>query len=62
VAARLIVDTEQVAAQWQHSVAFGVALGMLHWEMQSVLPRHTATAIKIASRGGALFPIINLGS
>ena len=46
-------DTEQVAAQWQHSVASGVALVMLHQEMNAVLDRRTAMAIEMACNGGA---------
>jgi len=42
------VDTEREVAQWQHSVASGEALVMLHWEMCSVLHRRTAMAIKMA--------------
>ena len=39
--------------------AFGVALlDMLHWTMPSVLYHCTAMAIKIASKGDALFCII----
>ena len=48
-------DMEQVVARWQHPVAFGEALVMLHWAMRSILRRHTAMAIKIACNGGAFF-------
>jgi hypothetical protein len=41
-------NTEQVVTQWQHPVASGVALDMLHWEMPSVLLRRTAVAIETA--------------
>ncbi len=41
-------DTEQVFAQCQRPVAFGVALDMPHWAMPSVLLRRTAVAIKTA--------------
>jgi len=39
-------NTDQVVARWQHPVASGVALDMLHWGMPSVLLWHTAVAIK----------------
>jgi hypothetical protein len=42
-------NTEQVVAQWQHPVASGIALDMLHWVMRFVLHRRTAMAIKTAS-------------
>ncbi len=45
-------NTEQVVTQWQHSVASGVALNMLHWAMHFVLHRRTAMGIKIANDGG----------
>jgi hypothetical protein len=45
-------NTEQVVAQWQHPVASGVTLDMLHWAMRFVLHRQTAMAIKIANVGG----------
>ncbi len=45
-------DTEQVVFQWQHPVASGVALDMLHWAMHFVLHRRTAMAIKMANVGG----------
>ncbi len=41
-------NTEQVVAQCQRPVAFGVALDMPHWAMPSVLLWHTAVAIKMA--------------
>jgi hypothetical protein len=46
-------DMEQVVAQWRHSVASEVALDMPHWLTLSVLPRHTAMAIKTTNKGGA---------
>jgi len=46
-------NTEQVVARWQHPVASGEALIMLHWAMRSILHRRTAMAIKIARDGGA---------
>jgi len=46
-------NTERVVAQWQHPVASGEALVMLHRVMHSVLHRRTAMAIKIARDGGA---------
>jgi len=45
-------DTERVVVRWQHSVASGEALVMLHWAMCSVLHRRTAMAIKMAHDGG----------
>jgi hypothetical protein len=41
-------DTEQVNTRCRHSVAFGVALDMLHWAIPSVSLRRTAVAIKTA--------------
>jgi hypothetical protein len=38
-------NMERVSAQWQHPEASGVALTMLHPEMESVLHRHTTIAI-----------------
>jgi hypothetical protein len=46
-------NTEQVVAQWQHPVAFGVALDMPHQAMPSVLLRRTAVAIETAGGQGA---------
>ena len=46
-------DTERVVARWQYSVASGVALVMLHLEMNAVLDRRTAMAIEMACNGGA---------
>ncbi len=46
-------NTERVVARWQHPVASGEALVMLHRAMRSVLHRGTAMAIKIARDGGA---------
>ncbi len=44
--------TEQVVARWQHPVASGVALDMLHWAMRFLLHRRTAMAIEMANNGG----------
>ncbi len=52
-------NIEQLVAQWWHLEASGTALDMLHWAMCFVLHQCTAMAIEMASRGGALFPIIN---
>ncbi len=46
-------NTERAVARWQHQVASGVALNMLHWAMLSVLLWHTAVAIKAAGGQGA---------
>ena len=46
-------NTEQVVARWQHPVASGEALVMLHRVMHFVLHWCTAMAIKIARDGGA---------
>jgi hypothetical protein len=43
-------NTEQVGAQWQCSVASGVALDMPHWAMLSVLLWRNTVAIKTAER------------
>jgi hypothetical protein len=51
--------TEQVATQWQPPVASGVDLDMLHQAMHTALHPHFHMAKKMASRGGALFPIVN---
>jgi hypothetical protein len=45
-------NTEQVVAQWQHPVASGVALDMLHWAMRFISHRQTAMAIKMANDRG----------
>ncbi len=45
-------NTEQVVARWQHPVASGVALDMLHWATCFLLHRQTAMAIKMANNGG----------
>jgi hypothetical protein len=45
-------NTEQVVAQWQHQVASGVALDMLHWAMRFISHRRTAMAIKMANNKG----------
>jgi hypothetical protein len=45
--------TKQVVAQWRSQVGSKVALDMPHWAMLSVLPQHTAVAIKTANNGGA---------
>jgi hypothetical protein len=47
-------NTERVVAQCRHPVASGVALDMSHWAMLSVLIRHTALAIEMASGRGAM--------
>jgi len=46
-------DTERVVARWQHPVASGVALEMLHWAMPHVLLQRLYMAIKMACNGGA---------
>ncbi len=46
-------NTERVVARWQHPVASGEALVMLHWAMRSVLHQRTAMAIELARDGGA---------
>ena len=45
-------DTEQVVARCRRPVASRVAVDMPHWAMPSVLLRHTAVAIKMASLAG----------
>jgi hypothetical protein len=42
------------------SRGYSIALGMLHWGIGFVLHRRTAMAIKMASRQGVLFPIVDL--
>jgi hypothetical protein len=46
-------DTEQLVAQWQHPVASGLALDMLHWAMRFLLHQWTAMAIEMANDGGS---------
>jgi hypothetical protein len=45
-------DTDQAVAQWRCSMASGVALVMLHWEICSVFLQCIRVAIKIARNGG----------
>jgi hypothetical protein len=52
-------NMEQDVNQWWHPVASCISWDMMHWAMHFVLPWRTATAIKMASGGGGLFPIIN---
>jgi hypothetical protein len=47
-------DAEQVVARWQHPVASGLALGMLHHAMPSALLRRTTMTIKMANDGGTI--------
>jgi hypothetical protein len=44
-----------ILAQWRQLVASNIALDLLHWAMCTVLYRHIATAIKMASKVGAFF-------
>jgi hypothetical protein len=53
-------NTEQVVARWRRPEASGIAQDMLHWVMHFLLHRHTAMAIEMAGRQGALFPTIDL--
>ena len=46
-------DTERVVAQWQHPVASGEALVMLHRAMPSVSHQRTVMAVEMACDGGA---------
>ena len=43
---------ERAVAQWQHPVASGIALDMLHPAMPSILHHCTVMAIEMASNGG----------
>ena len=52
-------NTEWVITRWQHPVASGVAVVMLHWLMHYVLHRRTAILIEMADGKGALFPIVD---
>jgi hypothetical protein len=45
-------NMEGVVAQWQHPVASGVALDMLHWAMQAALHPRIRMAIKMVYNGG----------
>ncbi len=44
-----------ILARWQHPVASTKALDLLHWAIHAVLYRHTAVAIKMASKVGPFF-------
>jgi hypothetical protein len=46
-------DTEGVVARWQHPVASGVALDMMHGAMPHVLRQRLRIAIEMSSDGGA---------
>jgi hypothetical protein len=49
-----------ILAQWCQPVASVVALDPLYWAMRAVLYRRTTTAIKMASKYGALFVVFFL--
>jgi hypothetical protein len=49
-----------ILARWHQPVAFNVALDPLYWAMRAVLYRRTTTAIKMASKYGALFMVFFL--
>jgi hypothetical protein len=44
-----------ILAQWRRLVASNKALNILYWAMHTVLYRHTAAAIKMASLFGTFF-------
>jgi hypothetical protein len=46
-------NTEQVVTQWQRPEAFGEALEMLHWVMQTALHPHNCMVIKMGRNRGA---------
>jgi hypothetical protein len=52
-------NPEQVVAQWRCPEASSVALDMLHWAMCTALHPRPHMAIKMASKGGHLFVIID---
>ncbi len=49
-----------ILARWQHLVAFTKALNLLYRVMHTVLYRHTAAAIKMASLLGTFFVVVCL--
>jgi hypothetical protein len=50
--------SEQVLAQWWCLVAFRKALDLLYWLMRSILYRHIAMAIEMASKVGILCIVV----
>jgi hypothetical protein len=53
-------NTEQVVDRWRHPGALVWPWILLHWEMPGVLLQHVCMAIKMASGGGTLVPIVNV--
>ena len=53
------VISERVLAQWWRLVAFVKATNLLHRSMCAVSYRHTATAIKIASKAGTCCIVVS---
>ncbi len=53
-------DTGRILAQWQHPVAFRVALDLPYWVMRSASYRLIRMAIQMALEAGALFSDIDL--
>jgi hypothetical protein len=49
---------EQILAQWRRPVASIESLDIRHQAMRTVSYRHTATAIKMASKVGAFFVVV----
>jgi hypothetical protein len=47
-----------ILARWRRPVVSNIALDLLHWAMCAVSYRHTATAIKMASKYGAFFVVV----
>jgi hypothetical protein len=50
--------SEQVLAQWWCLVAFRKALDLLYWSIRSILYRHIAMAIEMASKVGILCIVV----
>jgi hypothetical protein len=49
----------QILAQWQYPVASGVALDLPYWVIGLALHQWIAKALKMASKRGAFFVIVN---
>ena len=55
-----VAHKERVVTRWQHPVASGVALDMLHRAMPHVLLQRLHMAIQMACRGGAFVRLCRL--
>jgi hypothetical protein len=52
-------DTGRILAQLQHPVAYRVALDLPYWAMRSALYHLIRMAIKMASKVGAFFSVVD---